>query len=160
MRARGFWRLLVGLSLSLTGLWGQGAEPPRVPHPIEKLRQMSPEEREKALENMPPARRQMMEDRLERWERMPPRRKKRLEGSLTNFQQMKPEQQQTLRQLAKRFQQTMPEEKRVEGRRTLAMLRRLDPERRKRVLHSPRMRERFTEAERELLREMAENMPD
>ena len=160
MRAARLWLAVVGLSLGVGGLWAQPPERPGHPHPLEKLRRMAPEERERALRNMPPERRQMIEERLERWERLAPRRKKRLEGSLTNFQQMKPEQQQALRQLAKRFQETMPEDKRMEGRRTLTMLRRLDPEARKRVLNGPRLKDRFTEEERELLREMAENMPD
>lgn len=153
--------VLVGtIGLTGAGLWAQGEERPGRPHPLEKLRRMGPEERERALRNMPPERRQMIEERLDRWERMAPRRKQRLDGRLSNFQQMKPEQQQALRKLARRFQETMPEEKRIEGRRALTMLRRLDPEARKRVLGSARMRERFSEPERELLREMAENLPD
>ncbi|MCX6586570.1 MAG: DUF3106 domain-containing protein [Acidobacteria bacterium] len=160
MRAGRLWLAVVGLILAAAGLWAQPPERAERPHPLEKLRRLAPEERERVLQNMPPERRQMIEERLERWERMAPRRKKRLEGSLTNFQQMKPEQQQALRKLAKRFQETMPEDKRMEGRRALTMLRRLAPEARRRVLNGPRMRDRFNEQERELLREMAENMPD
>ena len=152
--------LLWALGGAAWGLWAQPAEPAGRPHPLEKLRRMAPEERERVLRNMPPERRQMLEERLERWERMAPRRKKHLDGRLSNFQQMKPEQQQALRRLARRFQETMPEGKRMEGRRALTMLQRLDPEGRKRVLGSARMRERFSDEERELLREMAENMPD
>jgi hypothetical protein len=160
MRAARLWLAVVGLSLGVGELWAQSPERAGRPHPLEKLRRMAPEEREQALRNMPFERRQMIEERLERWERMAPRRKKRLEGSLINFQQMKPEQQQALRQLAKRFQETMPENKRMEGRRALTMLRQLAPEARKRVLNGPGLKDRFNEEERQLLREMAENMPD
>jgi TolA-binding protein len=151
-------RILIALVLAGMGLWAQ--PPAQQGRALEKLRRMAPEERERALQDMPPARRRMMEQRLDRWNRMAPARKQRLQGSFENFRQMRPEQQENLRSLVRKFNETMPAEKRVDGRRALTHLRKLDPEARKKFLASPRMKDRFNDSERELLAEMAENMPD
>jgi len=151
-------RILIALGLAAMGLWAQ--PPAQQARALEKLRRMAPEERERALQDMPPARRRMMEQRLDRWNRMAPARKQRLQGSFENFRQMKPEQQENLRNLARKFNETMPAEKRMDGRRALSQLRRLDPEDRKKFLESPRMKDRFSDSERELLAEMAQSMPD
>jgi hypothetical protein len=151
-------RLLIAMGVAALGLWAQ--PPGQQARALEKLRRMAPEERERALEGMPPVRRRMMEQRLERWERMAPARKQRLQGSFENFRQMKPEQQENLRGLVRKFNDTMPAGKRVDGRRALTHLRKLDPEGRKRFLESPRMKDRFSDSERDLLAEMAQNLPD
>lgn len=151
-------RIVIMLGMAAMAMWAQPAE--QQARALEKLRRMAPAERERALQDMPPARRRIIEQRLERWNRMAPERKQRLQGSFENFRQMKPEQQEHLRNLARKFNETMPMEKRVDGRRALMQLRRLDPEGRKRFLASPRMKDRFTDSERELLSEMAETMPD
>lgn len=151
-------RLLIVMSMAILGLWAQPPAPQA--WALEKLRRMAPEERERALEDMPPARRRMMEQRLDRWNRMPPARKQRLQGSFENFRQMKPEQQENLRALVRKFNETMPADKRVDGRRALTRLRSLAPEARKEFLASPRMKQRFTDSERDLLDEMSQSMPN
>ncbi len=134
------------------------------PHPqalvIEKLRRMTPEERERVLRDMPVGRRQMLERRLEQWNRLDSGQKKKLEGSLESFRTLTPEQQQTVRGLFRKFSETMPEEKRGDGRRMLARLRNMEPDERKALLSSPRAKARFSESERDLLAEMAEKLPD
>lgn len=127
---------------------------------IEKFRHMTGEERGRILRSMPPARRRMFEQRLERWNRLDAGQKKRLEGSLESFRTLTPEQQGTVRGLFRKFSETMPEDKRGEGRRMLARLRNLEPDERKALLHSPRVKARFTDSERDLLAEMAETLPD
>ncbi len=151
-------RILIALGVVAMGLWAQ--PPAQQARALEKLRRMAPEERERALQDMPPVRRRIMEQRLDRWNRMAPARKQRLQGSFENFRQMKPEQQENLRGLVRKFNETMPTEKRVDGRRALTHLRKLDPEGRKKFLATPRMKDRFSDGERELLAEMAQNMPD
>ena len=95
----------------------KGLMPPPPPQAmvLDKMRQMTPEEREQVLKNMPPARRQMFERRLEQWNRLEPGQKQRLQGSLESFRNLTPEQQQTVRGLYRKFSETMPEEKRGEG---------------------------------------------
>ena len=136
------------------------APPPPQAMVIDKLRRMSPEERERVLGSMPPGRRQMFERRLEQWNRLDPEHKKKLQGSLESFRTMSTEQQQTVRELFRKFSETMPEEKRGEGRRMLARLRNLEPDERKALLSSPRAKARFSDSERDLLAEMAEKLPD
>lgn len=139
---------------------GLMAPPPTQALVLDKMRQMTPEEREQILKNMPPARRQMFERRLEQWNRLEPAQKQRLQGSLDTFRSLTPEQQQTVRGLYRKFSETMPEEKRGDGKRILARLRNLEPDERKALLNAARVKTRFTDAERELLAEMAEKLPD
>jgi len=127
---------------------------------LDKMRRMTPEELEQVLRNMPPARRQMFERRLEQWNRLESGQKQRLQGSLESFRSLTPEQQQTVRGLYRKFSETMPEEKRGDGKRILARLRNLEPDERKALLNAARVKTRFTDAERELLAEMAEKLPD
>ncbi|MCX6604515.1 MAG: DUF3106 domain-containing protein [Acidobacteria bacterium] len=134
--------------------------PPAQALVIEKLRRMTPEERERVLGSMPPGRRRMFEQRLEQWNRLDPEQKKRLEGSLESFRTLTTEQQETVRGLFRKFSETMPEDKRGEGRRMLARLRNLEPDERKALLNAPRVKARFTDSERDLLAEMAEKLPD
>ena len=140
----------------------KGLIPPPPPQAmvIEKLRQMTPEEREQVLQRMPPGRRQMFERRLEQWHRLDPDHKKKLQTSLESFRTLTPEQQESVRGLYRRFSETMPEEKRGEGRRMLKRLRDMEPEERKVFLDASRVKARFTDAERDLLAEMAEKLPD
>ena len=127
---------------------------------LDKMRRMTPEEREQVLRNMPSARRQMFERRLEQWNRLESGQKQRLQGSLESFRSLTPEQQQTVRGLYRKFSETMPEEKRGDGKRILVRLRNLEPDERKALLNAPRVKARFTDSERELLAEMAEKLPD
>ncbi len=136
------------------------APPPPQAMVLDKMRQMTPEEREQVLKNMPPARRQMFERRLEQWNRLEAEQKQRLQGSLETFRSLTAEQQQTVRGLYRKFSETMPEEKRGDGKRMLVRLRNLDPAEQKTLLNAPRVKARFTDAERELLAEMAEKLPD
>jgi len=158
--------LLAGVALAdpqpQTKLHRKGfiSPPPPQAMVLDKMRQMTLEEREQVLKKMPPARRQKFERRLEQWNRLEPGQKKRLQGSLESFRSLTPEQQQTVRGLYRKFSETMPEEKRGDGKRMLGKLRDLEPEERKALLNAARVKARFTDSERELLAEMAEKLPD
>jgi hypothetical protein len=134
--------------------------PPGQAEALEKLSRLTPDERERVLGKMAPARRQMLERRLEQWNNMPPGQKRRMEESLEAFRQLTPEQQETMRKLYRRFNDTLPDAKRAEGRRALSLLRRMEPEQRKRALNGPRLKASFTDTERDLLAEMCEKLPD
>lgn len=145
-----------------TKMQRKGLIPPPPPQAmvLDRLRQMTQEEREQVLKNMHPSRRQMFERRLEQWNRMEPGQKQRLQGSLESFRHLTPEQQETVRGLYRKFSETMPEEKRGDGRRMLARLRNMEPAEQKELLNAARVKARFSDAERELLGEMAEKLPD
>lgn len=134
--------------------------PPGQAEALDKFNRLTPEERERVLSKMPAGRRQVFERRLEQWNNMPPVQKRRMEESLEAFRQLTPEQQETMRQLYRRFNDTLPDAKRGEGRRALALLRRMEPEQRKRALNGPRLKASFTDTERDLLAEMCEKLPD
>ncbi len=56
---------------------------------LERLNQMTPAERQRALERLPPARRQMLEQRLNNYQKLSPEERERLRNRL---RQMSPEQ--------------------------------------------------------------------
>src|SRR5947209_8135711 len=67
------------------------------PRPVERLSEMTPEEREKELERLPPARRQKLKRQLERYQNMPEQERARIQRQFDAFRQLPPEQQQTVR---------------------------------------------------------------
>ncbi len=103
---------------------------------FERFQRMTPVQRQKALDRLPPERRARLEDRLKKLE------------------QMQPAERQTL---LRRFQafQALPEERRREIRLELRHLRELSPPERKKRLQSPEMKQKFNDEERRMLEEVS-----
>ena len=120
---------------------------------LDRLERMSPEERRRALEKLPPQRRRQIEQRLERYNAMPPEQRERLRRQLSLFRSLPPERQEQTRQLFRRFTE-LPEDRQREIRRAARALRGLDEDRRKRRLESPAFRNRFSPEEQQLVREL------
>jgi hypothetical protein len=127
---------------------------------LEQFRRLTPEERDAALRNLPPERRQMMERRLEQWENLTPEQKKRLEGSYARFRELPPERQQEVRQLYRRFSETFTPERRPAALLVIRRLRIADTEQRTRILESKRYRDTYNENERKLIEQMAADLPE
>lgn len=132
--------------------------PPK-PEQLERLRRMSPEEREQALQNLPPGRREMVQRRLEALERLPKAQRQRLENSYAAFQEMEPDQQREVRRLLREFNQSFPSDSRMVARTMVRRMRGMNAEERRQFLDRPAVKEKFTEAQRDLLRDMAEKLP-
>ncbi|MEJ7607787.1 MAG: DUF3106 domain-containing protein, partial [Bryobacteraceae bacterium] len=70
------------------------------PHTLlERLNNMSPEQRERMLRKLPPERRSILERRLENYNRTSPEVKRRLGAEYDNFRQLAPEKQEKARRL-------------------------------------------------------------
>lgn len=84
---------------------------PASPRPtvLDRLEQMSPAERRRALAKLPPARRQRLQERLARYEGLSPNERNRLRQQLRRFRALAPDKQAAIR----KFNNLPPERRRA-----------------------------------------------
>jgi TolA-binding protein len=75
---------------------------------VERLLQMSPEDRERALSQLTPERRQQLEQRLDRLQQLSPDQRQRLQDVYPAFLNLRPARQQALRQEIQELRQMRP----------------------------------------------------
>jgi hypothetical protein len=75
---------------------------------VERFLQMSPEDRERALSQLTPERRQQVEERLNRLQQLPPEQMQRLQGLYPAFENLRPVRRQAVRQELKELRQMRP----------------------------------------------------
>jgi hypothetical protein len=107
---------------------------------IERFLRMPPEERERALSQLPPERRQQIEQRLRRLERLSPEQREQLERRYDVFQ-------------------SLPPGRRLLVRAAIQRLRNAPEAQRKAFLESDEAKRRFTVGELQLLRDVS-GLPD
>jgi hypothetical protein len=86
-------------------------QPKMVPLPapaVERFLQMSPEDRERALSQLPPERRQQVEERLNRLQQLPPEQAQRLQELYPAFISLRPVRRQAVRQEIQELRQMRP----------------------------------------------------
>jgi len=147
--------LLLAILLSCAGgLFAQARKAPgRKPPPhlaVERFSRMSPEQRQRMLEKLPPERKAKVEQRLERFNNLPPETKKRLRDEFDRFQQLSPDQQDTVRKTFRVFNE-LPQERRPAVRRELHRLRLMPQSERQARLTSDEFRSRFNSDEQGML---------
>lgn len=121
---------------------------------FDRLDRMSDDDRQRALERLPPARRQRIEDGLARYRSMDPESRERLR----RFEGLAPEQKDSIRQNFRRMQE-LPQDRRVMVRRELQRLRAMEPAAREGAMQTDAFRRRFDENEQALIRETIANLP-
>jgi len=121
---------------------------------IERLSRMTPEERQKMLEGLPPARRERVEARLREFENLTPEARERLRREYTEFQQLPPDKRDAIRGLFRRFSE-LPPHRRHELRRELGRLRSMPSEDRAERIASEQFRSNYSGQEREMLEGLA-----
>jgi hypothetical protein len=107
---------------------------------LQRLMQMTPEQRERALSRLPPEQRQDVENRLNQFERQ--------------FQRLPPEQQAALQQRYEAFSK-LPQDRRTAIRQELQQLRTMTPAQRADRLNSDDARQSFSPDELSILRGVA-----
>lgn len=112
--------------------------PPHVIREVERLQRMSPEERRRELDRLPPARRRQIEERLGRLNTLSPDQREQLRDRFQRFQRLTPERQAAVRDEIRR-------------------LRGLPPAERRRRLQD--LRGRFSPEERDILEEVSGRPP-
>lgn len=156
---------LLVLLLAAKGVFAQTAEadatrqdPPPGGPGIERLLRMSPEERRKFLERLPPWRRQRLEERLERYNRLSPQERQRIAERYEAFRKMPPGEQAEIRDLFRRLNK-VPPQRRLELRWQARRLSMMTPEHRQLRMLSTWFARRYTPAERELIADMVRVLP-
>jgi hypothetical protein len=129
---------------------GAGAGKLVPPFAFERFSRMSPEQRERMLDRLPPDRRAAVKERIQRFNDLPPDAKKRLGAQFDHFRQLPPEQQDVVRKTFREFKE-LPRERRAEIRRELHKLRRISSPERQARLASEEFRRKFNSGEQNIL---------
>ena len=124
----------------------------KVPPILEKLRGMSPDERQKALKTLPPARRERLEARLEAYDRMNERQRKNVE----RFQQLPAAQQQQVRKVYQRFNQ-LPNDRKDDLRQEVRKISPMSEDARKNYLNSEEFRAKYNDQEQQMIHQLADS---
>jgi Protein of unknown function (DUF3106) len=125
---------------------------------IERLFAMSPEQRERVLEKLPPARQAALRQRFEQFDKRPPEERARLLQMWKKLESLSPEKRELLTHQMQAFN-ALPDDRRVELRRALNDLSKLSPEEREQRLESEDFKSRFSATELQMLSDLAENYP-
>ena len=125
---------------------------------VERFSKMSPDERQKVLDNLPPERRKQVEKNLEHYNQLPPEQRQRLQSQYENFAQLPPEKQQAARQIFRRMND-LPQDRKIQMRRELAKLRNMSEDDRKARFSSGDFRGNYSSNERRMLVDMTDLFP-
>ena len=138
---------------------------PRLVNPgnvVQRLLRMTPEERERVIEKLPPARQAAVRERLQkflqRFDSLPKAEQERQLRLGDIFASLSPEKQELVRRQIQAFNQLPDDRRRIVGP-AFQRLRRMPEEERQARLASPGFRRRFTPAEQQMLADLSENLP-
>jgi hypothetical protein len=126
---------------------------------IDTLEKMTPAARQKALEALPPDRRQKIEARLVHLQKLTPDERAQLRDRLEKFNNLSPGQQKEVRQLAQKVR-ALPDNRRPVVKRELEALRNLPEAERESRVNSPEFKKKFSGDEQEILRQSSNLLPD
>ncbi|MBM3738447.1 MAG: DUF3106 domain-containing protein [Acidobacteria bacterium] len=129
---------------------GKAAKQTAVKQQLDRLSEMSAEERSAALARLPAERRAQLERRLEQYNRLSPEQRKRLFSAAEG---LTPEQRRAAQIGMKAFEQ-LPVERRPIVRQELIRLRRMNVEEREARMNSEVFQSRYTAGEQKVLREV------
>lgn len=132
------------------------AHPPDTP--LERWESMTPQQRQRFLNNLPPERRRRFEGRLQELQNMPPQQRQRLHEQYRRFEQLPPERQERIRNLYRRFSNQPPARQDL-MRGELQQLRSMPPEERQARFQSDDFQGKFKPNEQEILRKMTNVLP-
>jgi hypothetical protein len=124
----------------------------------ERLMQMTPEQRERALEKLPPDQQTQIRQRLERFDSLPALQRERRIQQYQQFSSLPPEKQ---RLVTKQIQalNRLPDDRRPLVLAEVQKLRRVPESERQGRLASGEFKAKFSPAEQQILSDVSENMP-
>jgi phage-related protein len=126
--------------------------------PIDEFMRMSPAEQQKALNRLPPEQRRKLEERLERFNQLPRGQQQTLRNMYDRLNQLPPERQQAVRKSLNQFSQ-QPPERRQAMRQELRSMAGLEAQDREARMASVEFREKFSEKEQRIVRDMSGLLP-
>jgi hypothetical protein len=127
-----------------------GGRPGRPAAVFERWSNMTPEQRRKALDRIPPERRRRIEEQLEQYANMSPEERRTLRFRWEMFNQLPPERQNEARRLFRQFNQ-LPTERQSALREEFQQLRGMPEADRKERLASEEFRQAYTVREQRFL---------
>ncbi len=153
---------MIRLSIAALALAGTLAAQPkgvlRAPrarvNQMEKFSSMTPQERRRAIERLPPERQKQIERNVERYNSLSGDEKERLRHRFERFQNLSPEDQRRTRQLSREVND-MPEDRRQQVRRETARLRRMKEDKRKQRLASDQFKSQYSPEEQRVIEGLA-----
>lgn len=151
--------VLLGCLLTLSAFaQSEATKPTTKLNLVDRLNQMTPEQRRKVLDRMPPERRKLLEDRIVKYNNIAPEVRERVRKDYEYFQQLSPEKQDTARQVMRDIA-ALPPDRRPMVRGAIGNLRKQTAELQETRLNSRGFQQRFSEAERKLIREALDTLP-
>jgi len=157
-----------GLILLLTGAAGPAKsqqEPDRpaaqqpAANPIDRWNRMTPEQRERELAKLPPARARLIRQRIWRYNHMRPEERQALRERYQTFAQLPPEKQQLVRQRLREYRE-LPAARQSLVHREVAQLRALPDAQRQARMNGDEFVGRFSPQERQIIRDLTTYFPD
>ena len=130
----------------------------RRPPAFERWRQLSPEERQRAIEKLPPERRRRLQEQFDRLDHMPEQQRRWLEQRYERFRNLPPERQQRIREVYQRMRD-LPEDRQWMVHREFRHLMNLTESERQERIESEEFRDRFTNDERRMLTDLVRLLP-
>ena len=126
--------------------------------PIDEFETMSPQQRQKALDRLPPDQRQRLQERLDRFNQLPPEQQQALKNLYNRLHELPPERQDAVRNSINKFSQ-QPPERQQSIREELRNMAGMSAEQRKAQVSSPEFKQKFNKKEQEIVRDMSEMLP-
>lgn len=126
--------------------------------PIDEFQKMPPQERQKALDRLPPRQRQQVEERLKNFNQLPPAQQQTLKNMYNRLNQLPPARQEVVRGAMNKFFQE-PTDRQQAMREELRGMAALPDQERQARLASSEFQSKFSGKEREIVREMSDLLP-
>lgn len=121
---------------------------------LDRWNKMSPQERQRVLNSLPPDRRKRLEERLQTYNQLSPAEQQKLRQQYNAFRQLPPVKQETLRKLYKEFEQ-LPPARREQLRSEVQQLRNMSPADRRARVSNTDFRTKYTLSEQRVMEDLA-----
>jgi len=126
---------------------------------LERLERMTPEQRSKALANLPPQRRQEIEQKLDEFDRLPPEERMRNLNQLERMNSLPPQRQNQVRRSLRQFQD-LPDDRKLLVRQELDRMAAMPDDARRAYMNAEEFRNRYTPNEQQMMQNLAEILPE
>jgi Protein of unknown function (DUF3106) len=120
-----------------------------------QLYRMTPEQRERVLEKLPPARQAQLRQHLAEFDSLPPAEQQRLIRGADKLASMPPEREREIRQSWQAFQK-LPQERRQAIRQVLNRMQTMPEAQRELIMNSDQFKSRFSPDEQRIIRDMSD----
>jgi len=131
---------------------------PGVENSIDRWNRMSPEERERELAKLPPARARLIRQRIRRYNQMSPEQQQALRERYQEFSSLPPDKQQTVRGSLGEFRKLSTDRKVAVHRAVMEMRTLSEPQRQARM-NSEEFRNSFSPVEQQIIRDLSTYLP-